>query len=98
MAVKSYVGQNTVDIISGENTQAARSVLPRELYEKSRAMVSYLNAAARLEDIQIRRGWKLKKLGDDRVGQLSIRINDQFRICFRWVDNEAENVEIVDYH
>ncbi|MBM3812638.1 MAG: plasmid maintenance system killer protein [Acidimicrobiia bacterium] len=45
-----------------------------------------------------RPGLRLEKLVGDRAGQYSIRINDQYRICFRWNDGDAENVEIVDYH
>ena len=54
--------------------------------------------AGRLEDLHIPPGNRLEALKGDREGQHSIRINDQFRICFRWTDSGAEDVEIVDYH
>ena len=57
-----------------------------------------LDAAVNLEDLKIPPANRLEKLAGDRRGQWSIRINDQWRICFRWKDNEARDVEIVDYH
>lgn len=57
-----------------------------------------LNNARRLEDLAVFPGSRLEPLKGDRIGQWSIRINDQWRICFRWRDGDAHNVEIVDYH
>lgn len=57
-----------------------------------------LQIAGRLEDLQVPPGNRLEALKGDRVGQHSIRINDQFRLCFRWTNAGAEDVEIVDYH
>ncbi len=57
-----------------------------------------LHAAAALADLGVIPGNRLEALGGDRQGQYSIRINDQWRICFRWVDSDASDVEIVDYH
>jgi toxin HigB-1 len=57
-----------------------------------------LDAAESLEDLRVPPGNCLEKLGGDRQGQYSIRINDQWRICFRWEEGSAFNVEIVDYH
>lgn len=56
-----------------------------------------LDSAVSLRDLVLP-GNRLEKLHGDRAGQYSIRINDQWRICFRWEDGEAHNVEIVDYH
>ena len=55
-------------------------------------------AAGRVDDLRVPPGNRLEALAKDRVGQHSIRINDQWRICFRWVGGDAEDVEIVDYH
>ncbi len=60
--------------------------------------LAYLNAAERLEDLTRPPGNRLEKLGGDRKGQFSIRINDQWRICFRWQDGDAHDVELTDYH
>ena len=57
-----------------------------------------LNAARRAEDLRIPPANRLEKLSGDRKGQWSIRINNQYRICFNWIDNDAYDVEIVDYH
>ena len=57
-----------------------------------------LDAAEVLSDLRVPPGNRLEKLVGDRAGQHSIRINDQWRICFRWRDGEATDVEIVDYH
>ena len=57
-----------------------------------------VHAAAAISDLGAIRGNRLEILGGDRVGRYSIRINDQWRICFRWVDRDALEVEIVDYH
>jgi proteic killer suppression protein len=57
-----------------------------------------LNAAVSLEDLRIPPANRLEKLIGDRAGQWSIRINDQWRICFSWRSGNAENVEIADYH
>lgn len=57
-----------------------------------------LDAAERLDDLRVPPGNRLEKLRGDRVGQHSIRVNDQWRICFRWEGSDAHDVEIVDYH
>ena len=56
-----------------------------------------LDAATSLEDLAIP-GHRLKRLAGDREGQYSIRINDQYRVCFEWKDGDATKVEVVDYH
>ena len=60
--------------------------------------LAQLDAAETLEFLQSPPGNRLEALKGDRAGQYSIRINDQFRLCFRWQDNGAADVEIVDYH
>jgi proteic killer suppression protein len=57
-----------------------------------------LDAAARLDDLRVPPGNRLERLRGDRAGQYSIRVNDQWRICFRWHGGDAYDVEIVDYH
>ena len=64
----------------------------------ARRKLRYLNAAGDLGDLRSPPGNRLEALAGDRKGQHSIRINDQFRICFTWTNGAAENVEIVDYH
>ncbi|MFA5786136.1 MAG: type II toxin-antitoxin system RelE/ParE family toxin [Actinomycetota bacterium] len=64
----------------------------------ARRKLRQLQIAGRLEDLRVPPGNRLEALNGDRVGQYSIRVNDQFRICFRWTAAGAEGVEIVDYH
>jgi len=60
--------------------------------------LDYLNAASTLDDLRVPPGNRLEALKGDRAGQYSIRINDQWRLCFRWMGRDAYAVEIVDYH
>jgi proteic killer suppression protein len=64
----------------------------------ARRKLRQLEIAGRLEDLRIPPGNRLEALKGDRAGQYSIRINDQWRVCFRWTKAGAEHVEIVDYH
>jgi proteic killer suppression protein len=64
----------------------------------ARRKLLYLHRALRLEDLRVPPGNHLERLKGDRAGTYSIRINDQWRICFAWRDGDAHNVEIVDYH
>ena len=64
----------------------------------ARLRLDRLNAATSLRDLSVIPGHRLEKLDGDRKGQYSIRINDQFRVCFEWMDGDAWHVEIVDYH
>ena len=64
----------------------------------ARRKLRQLQIAARLEDLRVPPGNRLEALRGDRDGQYSIRVNDQYRICFRWTSAGAEDVEIVDYH
>jgi proteic killer suppression protein len=71
--------------------------LPQQIQMKARHKLILLDAATDLTDLRIPPGKHLEELKDDRKGQHSIRINDQFRICFVWKNGDAFNVEIVDY-
>ena len=70
----------------------------RAFERPARRKLLYLHRARRLEDLRALPGNRLEALRGDRAGQHSIRINDQWRICFRWEDGNAYDVEIVDYH
>ena len=71
---------------------------PQDIAIVTRRKLAMLNAAAQLDDLKVTPGNRLEALKDDRVGQHSIRINDQWRVCFVWRDDGAHEVEIVDYH
>ena len=71
---------------------------PRNLQRVALRKLVMLDAAESLQDLRVPPGNRLEKLSGDREGQHSIRINDQWRICFEWRDGDAHQVEIVDYH
>jgi proteic killer suppression protein len=72
--------------------------LPQSIQRVARRKLEILDAAEVLQDLRIPPSNRLEKLSGDREGQYSIRINDQWRICFEWRDGDAFNVEIVGYH
>jgi len=72
--------------------------LPVAIQRTARRKLLYLDEAENLQDLLAPPGNRLEKLKGIRTGQYSIRINDQWRICFEWAGNQARNVEIVDYH
>ena len=71
---------------------------PADVFDRAKNKFAMIDAAAVLEDLRAPPGNRLEALKGDRAGQHSIRINDQWRICFVWRDGGAEDVEIVDYH
>lgn len=79
------------------NEQHSRK-LPGTIQQKALRKLQILNAAVALETLRIPPGNRLEALKGDRAGQYSIRINDRWRICFRWQSRHAYDVEIVDYH
>ncbi len=72
--------------------------LPVDIQQVAYRKLRYLNNARTLQDLRVPPANRLEKLKGARVGQHSVRINDQWRICFRWKGNDAYDVEIVDYH
>lgn len=72
--------------------------LPPQIQRVARRKLLLLNQARNLNDLRVPYGNHLEALKDDRAGQHSIRMNDQWRLCFRWRDGDAYDVEIVDYH
>ena len=72
--------------------------LPSDIQQVARRKLRMLNAAAVLDDLRVPPANRLEALKGSRKGQFSIRINDQWRICFRWSDGDVHDVEIVDYH
>lgn len=72
--------------------------LPRAVQSRMLLKLQQINAAAALRDLRIPAGNRLEKLSGDRDGQWSIRVNDQWRICFEWDAGDAHNVEVCDYH
>jgi proteic killer suppression protein len=79
------------------NTGKSRR-LPREILRRAAMRLQQLDAASDVEDLRLPPSNRLELLKGGRVGQHSIRINDQWRVCFRFVDSDAYDVEIIDYH
>lgn len=95
--IVSFKDQGTADIFDAEDTKAARKTLPSSLHERAGRTLDRLSAAVSLKSLSLP-GLRLEKLKGDRVGHHFIRINDQYRVCFRWTEQGGEDVEIVDYH
>lgn len=72
--------------------------LPPEILRRARRKLETIDSAARLDDLRVPPGNRLHKLGADRKGQHVIAVNDQWRICFRFVDGDVYDVEVTDYH
>ncbi len=92
--IKSFKGKETKKIWNEEFSKK----LPNDIQKRSLKKLMMLNAASVLDDLKIPPSNHLEALSGVRQGQHSIRINDQYRICFRWLDNHSFDVEIVDYH
>jgi len=93
--IKTFKDQASYDIFRNERTKNARRRLPVELWRKAQKILNALNNAEKPEDVK---RYNLDKKRGDREGQFSLRINRQYRICFRWIEGSAEYVEIIDYH
>ncbi|WP_416424922.1 type II toxin-antitoxin system RelE/ParE family toxin [Pseudomonas sp. App30] len=92
--IKTFRDKQTEAVASG---LVARR-LPRDIQRVALRKLRQLEAAKALDDLRVPPGNKLEPLHDDRAGQHSIRINAQWRVCFRWIDGDAYDVQIVDYH
>jgi proteic killer suppression protein len=91
--IKSFRCKDTESMFNGN--RVARFANIQTIAMRKLAM---LNQAGRLDDLRVPPGNRLEALKGDRAGQHSIRVNNQFRVCFRWTDAGPEDVEIVDYH
>lgn len=92
--IKSFAGKESRKLFEGKRSKA----LPEQLRRNALKKLTQLHLAEELSDLAVPPGNRLEALGGDRGGQYSIRINDQYRVCFAWKDGEAHDVEIVDYH
>ena len=91
--IKSFRNKDTEALFNDEAALRFRAI-----ERPARRKLLYLHRARLLNDLKVPPGNQLEALKRDRMGQYSIRINDQWRICFRWEDGNAHAVEIVDYH
>ena len=93
--IKTFADKNTKEFW---DTGKSRGMPPANLRNAAKKKLAMLHSAGRLEDLRIPPGNRLEALRHDREGQHSIRINDQFRVCFAWRDGDAYEVEITDCH
>ncbi len=89
---------STEDIFNGINSAAARRTCPENLWKFAARRLDLLDSIITLQELRIPPWNRLEAHGGDRKGQYSIRINDQYRICFLWTEQGPDRVEIVDYH
>ncbi|HKE05962.1 MAG TPA: type II toxin-antitoxin system RelE/ParE family toxin [Blastocatellia bacterium] len=92
--IRTFASKETEKIFHRQPVQKS----PPNLRRVAQRKLLLLDAAEQLDDLLVPPGNRLEKLAGDRKGQHSIRINDQWRICFRWSEGDAYDVEIVDYH
>lgn len=96
MAIKSFANQTTADIAAGDNTKAARRI-PQRVWTAAQTRLDGLQAAATLANLALP-AWRLEPLKYTKPGFYSIRVNDQYRILFRFEKGDAYDVEVADYH
>ena len=92
--IRSFRDRETERVFRREGTRK----FPPAVQRMAQRKLVILDAAESLQDLRVPPGNRLEKLSGDRAGQHSVRINDQWRVCFRWTDGDAHDVEIVDYH
>jgi proteic killer suppression protein len=92
--IRSFRDRETEKVWEGERSRR----LPGDIQNVALRKLAALDAAERLDDLRRPPGNQLEALKDDRKGQHSIRINQQWRVCFRWMEGGCEDVEICDYH
>ena len=96
--IRSFAAGATADLFNGIDSRRARRACPRALWRVARRKLTQLNRVRGLAELGIPPGKRLERLSGERAGQHSIRINDQYRVCFRWEDRYADDVEVTDYH
>ena len=96
--IATFHDRGTEDIFEGLDTSAARKVCPVNIWSVARRKLDQINAVSDLKDLAQPPGNRLERLSGNRSGQYSIRINQQYRICFLWEEADAYEVEITDYH
>lgn len=95
--IRSFADETTADLFRGRNTRAARRV-PRDLWRAAQRKMKAIDVSARLDDLTVPAGNRLERLRGDQADRYSIRVNDQFRVTFRWEEGDAHQVRVEDYH
>ncbi len=92
--IRTFADKNSERLYQSQRVRS----FPSEIHERARTKMLRLNRVKTLDDLRVTPSDRLERLRGDREGQYSLRINDQWRLCFRWSDGDAYDVEIVDYH
>ncbi len=92
--IKTFADRRTQELYATGKSKR----FPPDIAQRAVRKIEYVNLATRLDDLKVPPGNRLHQLGQDRKGQHAICINDQWRICFRFIDGDAYDVEITDYH
>lgn len=96
--IRSFRNKATEDIFNGKATKAARRLCPKSLWKIATRKLDQLDSVLSLDELAVPPGNRLEALSGNRQGQHSIRMNDQYRICFQWTETGPSNIEITDYH
>jgi proteic killer suppression protein len=96
--IQNYKTKGTEDVFNGISSREARQTCPNALWRVAARKLDQLDSVEKLNELRIPPGNRLEQLSGERRGQYSIRINDQYRICFLWTSSGPDQVEIVDYH
>jgi len=96
--IVSFKDEGTEDVFNGKNTKAARKTCPESLWKVAARKLDQLDSVTALKELRVPPGNRLETLAGSRKGQHSLRVNDQYRLCFAWTDSGPDKVEIVDYH
>jgi proteic killer suppression protein len=95
--IQGFRSEAAADVFNGLSTKEARRI-PQTIWTVAQRKMDMVNAAHDLNDLRVPPGNRLEALKGDWRGYYSIRVNDQFRVVFRWTDNNAHDVDIMDYH
>lgn len=93
-----FKDKGTEDIFNGAASKAARKVCPQSLWRIASRKLELLDSVVYRDELKVPPGNRLEALSGDRKGQHSIRVNEQYRICFRWTEAGPDEVELTDYH
>ena len=96
--IQNFKTRGTEDIFNGINSREARRTCPETVWRVAARKLDQLDSVESINELRIPPGNRLEELSGNRIGQYSIRINDQYRICFLWAVSAPDQVEIVDYH
>ena len=96
--IVSFKDKASEDIFNGIGSRVARKACPQALWRVATRKLDQLDSVETLDELKIPPGNRLEALSRNRKGQYSIRINEQYRICFKWGESGPEDIEVTDYH